>query len=74
MGCSVNYMTLDESVADDLVKAAQTLKAARAQQKYALSNAKYAAERALNAGVSEAAVAKNLGVDRMTIRKWAGKR
>jgi DNA-binding transcriptional regulator YiaG len=66
-------MTFDESVADELTKAGQTLSVARAQLEYAMSNAQYAAIRAVNAGVSESTAAKTLGVDRMTVRKWMGK-
>lgn len=48
--------------------------AARAAARTALTEARARALVALGAGVSEVAVARILGVDRMTVRTWAGKR
>jgi transposase len=39
-----------------------------------LEFARMSALAALKDGMPEAAIAKHLGVDRMTVRKWAGKR
>ena len=39
-----------------------------------MTHAREVALRALQEGHSEVAVAEKLGVDRMTIRRWAGKR
>lgn len=51
-------------------KAAQQLHQARATEAQARANAKAAALDALDNDAPEAAVARHLGVDRMTIRKW----
>jgi hypothetical protein len=50
------------------------LKLARARLETQLKTAKAAAQAATEGGVPEAVVARELGVDRMTIRKWTGKR
>lgn len=58
----------------DLDRAGRKLRSARKAQKAALDEAQAAAVDALAQGVTEVEVAKTLGVDRMTVRKWAGKR
>jgi hypothetical protein len=50
------------------------LAAARKEAAQAMSGAKKAGLAALDDGVSEVDVAAALGVDRMTVRKWQGKR
>ncbi len=57
-----------------LERAGARLAAARTEQAAALQEAERAALDALADGISESAVARTLGVDRMTVRKWAGKR
>lgn len=58
----------------DLDRAGESLRRARAALDQALKNAEAVGLLALAEGVSESAVARALGVDRMTVRKWAGKR
>lgn len=60
-------MTELERVGADLARA-------RARLAAATSAAQTAGLRALADGQKETAVARALGVDRMTVRKWAGKR
>ena len=55
-------------------EAAEQLKNARLADKLARQNAKQVALEALEANAAEAAVARRLGVDRMTIRSWRGTR
>lgn len=57
-----------------LAEAGSALMAARYAADEALREAKAVALKALKAGVTEVDVATSLGVDRMTVRKWAGKR
>lgn len=57
-----------------LAEAGSALMAARYETEQALAEAKRVALAALKAGVTEVDVATSLGVDRMTVRKWAGKR
>jgi DNA-binding CsgD family transcriptional regulator len=52
----------------------QRLQKARAALAVALEAAEDEARALLAEGVSEAQVARELGVDRMTVRKWVGKR
>jgi len=59
---------------DDLESAGARLRRSRASLDKAVEVAREAAMRALAEGHAEAAVARALGVDRMTVRKWAGKR
>lgn len=59
--------------ATDLTAAGEDLRAARARLGEATETARAAALRALDEGRAEAEVARVLGVDRMTVRKWAGK-
>lgn len=57
-----------------LLNAADLVHAARRELDYAMAQAKEVALRAIDEGASELRVSRDLGVDRMTIRKWAGKR
>lgn len=59
---------------DDLERAGGRLYRAREALAQALAQAQNEALKALDEGVPETVVARALGVDRMTIRKWAGKR
>lgn len=58
----------------DLERVGIRLLRARKTLAQALTDAQSEALAALSEGVPEAAVARALGVDRMTVRKWAGKR
>lgn len=58
----------------DLGAAGRRLGRARTALQLAVDGARQAAIAALSEGVSEAEVSRTLGVDRMTVRKWAGKR
>lgn len=58
----------------ELDKAGRKLQSARKAQEAALESARLAAIDALAQGFTEVEVSKTLGVDRMTVRKWAGKR
>jgi hypothetical protein len=53
--------------------AGRNIKAARGSLAVAMALARDEAFAALRAGASEVAVAKALGVDRNTIRRWQGK-
>ncbi len=57
-----------------LAEAGSALMAARTAEAEALAAAKRVALKALADGVTEVDVSRSLGVDRMTVRKWAGKR
>jgi transposase len=59
---------------DNLERAGRKLRSARKAQKDAMEAARLAALEALDHGHSEVEVASTLGVDRMTVRKWGGKR
>lgn len=59
---------------DNLERAGRKLRSARKNQKAAMEEAQTAALEALDLGYTEVQVANTLGVDRMTVRKWAGKR
>lgn len=58
----------------ELERAGAKLARARNALMKATEDARRAALLALGEGVPEAMVARLLGVDRMTVRKWAGKR
>lgn len=58
---------------DDLTQAGRKLRSARRAQREAMEAARLAAIDALAQGRTEVDVATTLGVDRMTVRKWAGK-
>lgn len=57
-----------------LGEAGANLRAAREAQQAALEAARAAALDSLANGTPESVVSQELGVDRMTVRKWAGKR
>lgn len=57
-----------------LHKAGRQLAKARGAQRKALDDARTEALAAVAGGLSEVDVAHILGVDRMTVRKWRGKR
>lgn len=61
-------------VASELQTVGKRLRAARDAQAKAYEAARLAALASLADGVSESQVATDLGVDRMTVRKWQGKR
>ena len=54
-------------------RAGRKLRSARNSLKEAMTGAKEAARQAASEGVSEVQIAKSLGVDRTTVRKWLGK-
>lgn len=58
----------------DLGKVGRTLSDARNALAEAMNLAEAAGLRAIEAGMSESEVARMLTVDRMTVRKWQGKR
>lgn len=58
----------------DLTHAASTLAKARAAEQAAMDSARVAALDAIANGVPEAVAARTLGVNRMTVRRWLGKR
>lgn len=76
--CRVVYM--DKPTSEQLAsrrrldRAGENLRAAREAQQAALEAARTAALDAIAHGTPESVVAQELGVDRMTVRKWAGKR
>lgn len=59
---------------EGLGRAGDRLRRARAALAKAIEEAEAEGLQALADGIPEAAVARTLGVDRMTVRKWAGKR
>lgn len=59
--------------AEELEQAAAQLQEARDGVDAALAHARAVALRALEAGLTEVAVARTLGVSRTTIRTWTGK-
>jgi hypothetical protein len=67
-------MTAEEDWLPRLTKAGRRLAVARAEEAAARKLARELALAAIAAGQSEAGVARALGVDRMAIRKWLGKR
>ncbi|MEN6544515.1 MAG: hypothetical protein ABFE07_00565 [Armatimonadia bacterium] len=58
----------------DLQRVARKLLRARDTLAAVMNEATDAADAANMAGVPEAEIARTLGVDRMTVRKWLGKR
>jgi DNA-binding CsgD family transcriptional regulator len=58
---------------DRLIVTGNRLRAARDGEKAAFRAAERETLRAHEAGVSEVAIARALGVDRGTVRKWLGK-
>lgn len=59
---------------DELVKAGRRLQRARKAADDAYEAARLVALNALAGGVTEVEVSQKLGVNRMTVRKWGGKR
>lgn len=57
-----------------LHEVAYALRSARKAQAHAMEAARRAALKAIEEGWSEAGVARTLDVNRMTVRKWVGKR
>lgn len=57
-----------------LERAGKALARARQAQADALKAAETEALNAINEGVTEVEIARTLGVNRMTVRRWAGKR
>ena len=57
----------------ELLRAADELRTARSAKDAAIERAKQAALAALAMGATEAGVAQCLRVNRLTVRKWAGK-
>jgi hypothetical protein len=57
-----------------LAECGEKLKTARSTQATALALAQHLTTEAITEGVSEKRAAELLGVDRMTVRKWLGKR
>ena len=58
---------------DNLRRAGQALRKARANLGVATYEAKVAANDAAANGTSEVTIARLLGIDRLTARKWIGK-
>jgi CBS domain containing-hemolysin-like protein len=67
-GCIVVEMVLSK-----LEVASTELRRARLRLLAVTDNARAAALEALQEGATEVAVAKELGVNRLTVRKWRGK-
>lgn len=57
-----------------MLKAARNLRAARQRLADAMLAAEREAVRAHQAGTPETEIARTLGVNRMTVRRWLGKR
>lgn len=57
----------------DLAKAGRALRSARERLKAAMQAAEEAGVEAHQAGTPETEIARELGVDRMTVRRWLGK-
>ena len=58
---------------DHLASAARILKGARNGLAAATEKARVAAQQAAGEGVPETEIARELGVNRLTVRKWLGK-
>ena len=56
-----------------MTKAARELRAARSRLDTAMTSARTAAIAEHAAGIPETEIAKALGVNRMTVRRWLGK-
>ncbi|ORW32766.1 hypothetical protein AWB91_09780 [Mycobacterium paraense] len=67
-------MTAETDWRQRLVKAGKRLEAARAEEAAARKEARELTIAAVADGQSEAGVARDLGVDRMAVREWLGKR
>lgn len=71
---SANSIEKVEAMQDELRSAGERLRFARTTAARVRDEAKAVALQAVQAGVSESAVAQLVGVDRMTVRNWRGKR
>jgi len=60
-------------MAVDLAAAAHDLRAARAHLQQTMTDAQKAAITAHASGTPETEIARTLGINRMTVRKWLGK-
>lgn len=58
---------------DNLNRAARSLRAARQRLESAMTDAELAAQEAHRDGSPETKIARALGVNRMTVRRWLGK-
>ena len=58
----------------NLARAGRKLRSARKAEREAFEVAATAARLAWESGATEVEIAQALGVDRMTVRKWRGKR
>jgi len=58
---------------DELAAAGGRLSVARTELDEALATARRAAVQAYESGTYETTIAKSIGVDRMTVRRWLGK-
>jgi hypothetical protein len=57
----------------DLAKAARNLRAARSRLDKAMAKAEQVAIEASREGIAETVISRELGVNRMTVRRWLGK-
>jgi hypothetical protein len=64
---------LDMKPHTEVARAARNLAAARSRLEVAMADAEHAAIAAYDAGDPETVIAANLGVNRLTVRKWLGK-
>lgn len=67
-------MPMTEKLAASLTAARERLQAVRAEDLHARQAAQKLAIRAAKQKVPETTIAEALGVDRMTVRTWVGKR
>lgn len=58
----------------ELDAAGRKLRSARSRLDVVMTEAQNVARGAYNGGIPETTIAEMLGVDRMTVRKWLGKR
>jgi DNA-binding GntR family transcriptional regulator len=72
--CRVVYMHLGHYTGTERQAHASKLARARAAVTEALRVAQVMAQSAYGEGIPETRIAEELGVDRMTVRKWVGKR
>jgi DNA invertase Pin-like site-specific DNA recombinase len=64
---------VDRAEVTDLARAARNLRAARQRLETAMQDAESAATAAHSDGTPETEIARTLGVNRMTVRRWLGK-
>lgn len=65
----MNYIDMEKMIAD----VAKTIRRGRQTAREGLNRAENLAPRAIEEGWTESGLARALGVDRMTVRKWLGK-